>query len=77
MELMKPPSPNTNELITSEPIYGFIGKFYRVTTALQPLQAGRYLSADPNSDSLSLLSWAYFRTHCMFLMEPQLYTSTH
>ena len=26
MELMKPPSPNTNELITSEPIYGFIGK---------------------------------------------------
>jgi len=24
MELMKPPSPNTNELITSEPIYGFI-----------------------------------------------------
>ena len=26
MELMKPPSPNTNELITSEPIYGFIGE---------------------------------------------------
>ena len=69
MELMKPPSPNTNELITSEPIYGFIGKFHRVTF----FTSFSYLSAETQTvDSLSLLSLglSYFRPLVMFLMEP-------
>ena len=69
MELMKPPSPNTNELITSEPIYGFIGKFHRVTF----FTSCAYLSAETQTvDSLSLLSLglSYFRPLVMFLMEP-------